>query len=666
MPELKIPPGLTTEPMSLSLSAQDLNIPSNLRVFENMDQETGAPKQVRAVVSAYKKPQDKLNVLKEYYPDAIPFENDNFIFTNPTTERPTLFNPRGMDLGDVADFGRVGANILGYTAAAIPAATVSSPTIAGIPLAVAGAGATGAVAAGEAYDAALRGILGRGVEDTRTASEYGKSLVIEGGIEAVAPMAINKLFTGGKELLKKAFTNENSQKIIKASDNLEIDNLPFGVIGGKGLAKTDQALMSSPGGGNIQNLYDEGMRKLSGAVDDLTVTGQNLSKQGAGDLILNAAKKYEIDFFARSDALYKQLAKQIDPNAVFDLTKLQRVLRSNKFKFDDPKIQAELGDNTIAALSKLLDGGAKKLSYKDIAALRTNFGQQLNGTYIVGTSPSHASIKKIYGALTEDLFRAASQSGPEAFRLATVANNFYKNGTKILDDQIKPLVTQGGKKPLSSEKIYDRMITQLTKEGSRGNQTANVIFNPKLNNADQLKILGEKQFYDLTRTPRNSDFALGPTVSKLNQLRTGTGDLPVTLKALGPRVDDIETVSKGFKNAGRYANFSNTGNALNRSIMMSAIGGGSGYAASGGDIGTTAASVGGAVAAPFLLSNMLSNPASRRLIKNAATNPGGTMNPNMAMLLGAAPGESLSRNMMDDQYRQAPVLSEEQVRMLGN
>ena len=666
MPELKIPPGLTTEPMSLSLSAQDLNIPSNLRVFENMDQETGAPKQVRAVVSAYKKPQDKLNVLKEYYPDAIPFENDNFIFTNPTTERPTLFNPRGMDLGDVADFGRVGANILGYTAAAIPAATVSSPTIAGIPLAVAGAGATGAVAAGEAYDAALRGILGRGVEDTRTASEYGKSLVIEGGIEAVAPMAINKLFTGGKELLKKAFTNENSQKIIKASDNLEIDNLPFGVIGGKGLAKTDQALMSSPGGGNIQNLYDEGMRKLSGAVDDLTVTGQNLSKQGAGDLILNAAKKYEIDFFARSDALYKQLAKQIDPNAVFDLTKLQRVLRSNKFKFDDPKIQAELGDNTIAALSKLLDGGAKKLSYKDIAALRTNFGQQLNGTYIVGTSPSHASIKKIYGALTEDLFRAASQSGPEAFRLATVANNFYKNGTKILDDQIKPLVTQGGKKPLSSEKIYDRMITQLTKEGSRGNQTANVIFNPKLNNADQLKILGEKQFYDLTRTPRNSDFALGPTVSKLNQLRTGTGDLPVTLKALGPRVDDIETVSKGFKNAGRYANFSNTGNALNRSIMMSAIGGGSGYAASGGDIGTTAASVGGAVAAPFLLSNMLSNPASRRLIKNAATNPGGTMNPNMAMLLGAAPGESLSRNMMDDQYRQAPVLSEEQVHMLGN
>ena len=666
MPELKIPPGLTTEPMSLSLSAQDLNIPSNLQVFENMDQETGAPKQVRAVVSAYKKPQDKLNVLKEYYPDAIPFENDNFIFTNPTTERPTLFNPRGMDLGDVADFGRVGANILGYTAAAIPAATVSSPTIAGIPLAVAGAGATGSVAAGEAYDAALRGLLGRGTEDTRTASEYGTSLAIEGGIEAVLPMGLNKIFQGGKGLLNKALTNENSEQIIKSADNLGIDNVPLGVTGGKNLAKTDQALMSSPGGGNIQNLYDEGMRKLSGAIDELTNVGQNLSRSQAGELIVNAAKKYEIDFFARSDALYKQLAKQIDPNAVFDLTKLQRVLRSNKFKFDDPKIQASLGDNTIAALSKLLDGGAKKLSYKDIAALRTNFGQQLNGTYIVGTSPSHASIKKIYGALTEDLFRAASQSGPEAFRLATVANNFYKNGTKILDDQIKPLVTQGGKKTLAPEKIYDRMITQLTNAPSRGNQTANVIFNPRLNNADQLKILGEKQFYDLTRTPRNSDFALGPTVSKLNQLRTGTGDLPVTLKALGPRVDDIETVSKGFKNAGRYANFSNTGNSLNTNIMMSALGGGGGYALSGGDIGTTAASIGGAVAAPLLISNILSNPVTRNALKNAALNPSGTLSPNMAMLLSSLPGESLTNSIMDSEYKKPPVLSEEQVRMLGN
>jgi uncharacterized protein YneF (UPF0154 family) len=250
--------------------------------------------------------------------------------------------------------------------------------------------------------------------------------------------------------------------------------------------------------------------------------------------------------------------------------------------------------------------------------------------------------------------------------LATVANNFYKNGTKILDDQIKPLVTQGGKKPLSSEKIYDRMITQLTKEGSRGNQTANVIFNPKLNNADQLKILGEKQFYDLTRTPRNSDFALGPTVSKLNQLRTGTGDLPVTLKALGPRVDDIETVSKGFKNAGRYANFSNTGNAMNTNFMIGALGGGGGYALSGGDIGTTASSIGGAVAAPFLISNILSNPVTRNALKNAALNPSGTLSPNMAMLLSSLPGESLTNSIMDSEYKKPPVLSEEQVRMLGN
>ena len=47
--------------------------------FSNVDTKTGAPAALRAMMAAYKKPEDKLKLLQKYYPDAQPAGDDNFV-----------------------------------------------------------------------------------------------------------------------------------------------------------------------------------------------------------------------------------------------------------------------------------------------------------------------------------------------------------------------------------------------------------------------------------------------------------------------------------------------------------------------------------------------------------------------------------------------------------
>lgn len=60
---------------------------------------------MRAIVGSAA-PQDRLANIQRYYPDAIPYGDDNFIYTEPETGRITLYNPEGLDLGDVASVAK--------------------------------------------------------------------------------------------------------------------------------------------------------------------------------------------------------------------------------------------------------------------------------------------------------------------------------------------------------------------------------------------------------------------------------------------------------------------------------------------------------------------------------------------------------------------------------
>jgi hypothetical protein len=79
--------------------------------FTAIDTSSGAPKKVRAIVGNFDDPTRRLEAIKQYFPDAVstagtPMGEDNFIYTNPDTGQKTLYNPKGLDMGDYVSVGR--------------------------------------------------------------------------------------------------------------------------------------------------------------------------------------------------------------------------------------------------------------------------------------------------------------------------------------------------------------------------------------------------------------------------------------------------------------------------------------------------------------------------------------------------------------------------------
>ena len=644
-----LPKGATTTPP----------LPSGSLSFDNLDNKTGAPKKIRAVVSAYKKPEDKLKLIKKYYPDAIPFSSSNYVFTNPKTKQPTLFNPGGFDLGDVFEYGRIGAELIGGGLGAAAGGLTTSPTVVGVPVGVAAGGAGGSVVAGEIYDNALRFFFGQGAEDTRTLSEYAGDVALQGTIEGLTPFPIQKgaeVFRAGAN---KVFNDPIAKSVYKSAENLGMKDLPLGVTTGPKVAKTENALASTVGGSKIVQSYNDALNQLDNAITDLTSTGSNLSQQAAGDLILNAALKFEEDFLTRSDFLYNTLNKKIPRRKVFNLNNTQKVLKANQNRFSNKGLTELFGKNLSDRLSVYFQG-EPKLTYRDLASLRSTIGRQLKGSFVVGTSPDLDDLKKLYAALSDDMFQVAESIGGDVAVTAKLANDYYKKGSDVINKQIRPITTQAGKDILPSEKIYNKLETNLKTEPSKANEFLGNVFNKSLANENQLKLLGEKQFYDITRNV-DGGFTAGKTVSNLEKLKKGTGELPISIQALGTKVDDIETLSRGFKGANKSVNFSNTafGNATRdfyTSIGFSAAAGITGGAAFG-DVSTGLSFAAGAYLTPKILATALTNPATKASFKNWATKSGVPIDAKVAVLTSIGLTGPQAQQLIENQYKQESLLT---------
>ena len=121
------------------------SLPAPTPSEKQIEMTTGAPLSVRAAVGSSTTMQDKLATLKKFFPDAQPYDKDNFIYTDPKTGRPTLMNEKnpvffGVPLPTVGDIVGALPEISEFAGAGLGAAA-TSPF--GPPAMVAGAGAGG-------------------------------------------------------------------------------------------------------------------------------------------------------------------------------------------------------------------------------------------------------------------------------------------------------------------------------------------------------------------------------------------------------------------------------------------------------------------------------------------------------------------------------------------
>lgn len=446
-----------------------------------IDTRSGAPSYMRALVGGAPTKEDRLKTLQKFFPDATPDPNDpdNFIFTNPETGTPTLYNPKGPDIGDIASMSREGVQAVGGAVGATvgagaggaaglaggPAAPVTSP-VGAFAGGVAGAGLGGA-AGGEAFDLVAKQA---GMSDSRTAGEHvadtGASVLSNAAGQA-GGMSLQALLSTA---LKIAIRGGGSAAAKNASEKIA-DFAKVGATPTAGQATENRALLNiegvlskAPGaagffGKRAQatiDKIDEFVAKRSQAL----ASGQKLEPEVAGRSVVKGVDAFVQKFKDRSGALFNELDKHIAATdqigASNTVTFLQKA--SAPIAGAENVSKTKLLDNpVIRDVAKALEADAAAnggtIPYAALKEIRSRIGQRLASPSLVDDIP-RGELKQLYGAVSEDLKAAAKAAGPDAEKAFNRANDFYKAGIQRIDDVLQPLVDKG-----VPEKVFKSLET---------------------------------------------------------------------------------------------------------------------------------------------------------------------------------------------------------------
>jgi len=439
-----------------AILAQSPNALQNVQQGRVSDE--GADLVTRAVVGSSRGPEDKLASMRQRYPEAIPYGEDNYLFYDRENQAPTLYNPKGFDAGDVAEYGRTAAEITGGVLAGIG----SSPTglLATVPA------AAGATASGVLYDVGMQQL---GKMDNRDIGQYAADTAIEFGMNTI-PWERALGFT--RNLINPALHNlmsNSNKRIAEVARKYDIEPT-VGVIGNRmlgALDATSQKIYTAMGSWEKQaNKMMEGVAdvldtfhgKLTGRYDDLG-RGVRSTPEVAGKNMLEQAQKYQANFIDTSELLYEELGTFVGKGARIQGANFNTFLESNVERFvDDPEIAKLL---TAPLIKSLYEKRSADYGYETLARLRTLIGSKIKDRDTIGDLTSK-ELNELYGALSDDMFAGAAQINPVAGDLARKANDHYRAGRQIISDFIEPTMMRNGQWATSMD-AYNS-VTKLSQD----------------------------------------------------------------------------------------------------------------------------------------------------------------------------------------------------------
>jgi len=433
---------------------------------EFIDQDTGAPAFVRAQVGGGPA-QDRLANIQRYYPDAAPYGDDNFIYTNPDTGKLTLYNPPGMDFGDVASVAReafvaTGAGLgasFGFAGGLTsgPGAIVASPTMAAL-----GAGG-GAAVGGELFDTYSNIVLGR--VDTRS--------VFDRSVDAGTEFFLSASGQRGGELLaegaKRAFGGggRKAMLLVEKFRSLRIEPTAGAVSSSNTVATLEKALEASPFSGDIiQKHARRVLKEITQAADSLVAkfgTAVSAAEMGAG--IRTAVKNAAGRFSAAQNAAYKRAFDLIGDDApvALDAVRALRERLEARLRAAPRSLAGSLGTAINTLKMYELDHAAGKMTFSALRDIRSTLGKNLDEPLLSGSTGSqNATMRLVYGALTEDMSAVAKYAGPKAQRALAVADRYTRAWMKTAGE----LLDKIGKFD-TDEQAYRYAMSRLGDGGTR-------------------------------------------------------------------------------------------------------------------------------------------------------------------------------------------------------
>ena len=632
---------------------------------ENIDSESGAPISVSMVVgpSGELSDDERLKTLRNYYPDAVPYGEDNFIFIDPDSGKFTLYNAPGLDFRDVSEYTKTGVEIvaggLGAAAGFVsglatgPGAVVSSPT-----LAVVGAG-IGTEVGARLFDASMGIFSGRERAPKPLIEEFTETGVRVGLAstgQAVGPL----IAAGGKRVLTGG--RKAASDLIAKFESLGIEPVAA-AVGRKGMlgrmgAGFEQMATAGP---ILQKQAERVVVQLDSALQSISSRmGQIRTVNEAGAALkktVDAAEKRIRDGFSKK---YDDVFEEIGADTIVtEMTSVNAALQPVLRQLAELPADAQPTGQLLAlvkkydALSKFAETG--NMTFQQLRDLRTQL-RLIRSKKISGTQGDYdRMVDDIYKGITDDLAIAANSVNPKLgakLKAIDTERAIFADTAQKTFDKIRSFD--------ADNQAFDHLLTSakgMGKEGVKALQRLRENFTP-----EEWGDVASSALYNLGRERAGAqvgeaaEFSVATFMTRLSEIKKNG---PEAFEALfggtqfaGVSEDLMKLVDVvgALKEVKRYTAFSNSPGAINQMIFWQALSSaGTGLAA--GDVLGAAAAIGGTVLAPAGAAKLMTNPAVIKWLSTPASQISKDVSAHVARLVAIGQAEPEIQEELRQYYK---------------
>jgi len=588
----------------------------------------GAPVGVRAAVGAASNPIDRLKTLQQFYPDAEPYGDENFAYTDPGTNRRRLYNEQNAKIlgipvptaGDIASIGPEISEAIGAgmgAAVGVPGAPFGGPIL--------GAGAGGALAR-QLYQYAAGKSLGTTESQSDLAQMMGTTGSVAsnmagqgfGGLlekyglpafQASSRYVGGKLGDAGREIYAAANRLGIPLTASVATRNPTIEAIESGLsqmpFGRGPVVDRAEAMVAG-----LQSKASELASRFSGGKPVLSEAGE------VGGFLREKAGEASTRFLRQREQLDDQFTNLIGRDTAIPIDNLINLKRQWMTQIAKaPRTESANYGKAMEILDRVIQDSGKSgyVPLDVLRKLRTGLFADIHNpqaTTAGWTDSATRNAGKILDAVRSDIYDAAKDFGPDALYKLRLHDRYtrFNNAVNL------PMLAQIERKDLD-ERILG-YVMEGTKEGA--GRLAALKRNLK---ADEWDTVAGSVFQRLG-TPLNMNMegvALGETVDQFSPARfitnwsTLSDAAKKTLfagtryKELEPYLNDIVKVAQGVKSSQKARNFSNTsGNTQTIAVILGLTGFGTGYSPEQGfDFGSSILPTAGAAISSRTMSKLL-------------------------------------------------------------
>jgi len=659
------------------------SLPAPTPSEKQIEMTTGAPLSVRAAVGSSTTMQDKLATLKKFFPDAQPYDKDNFIYTDPKTGRPTLMNEKnpvlfGVPLPTMGDIAGALPEISEFVGAGTGAAAMSPF---GPPAMVAGAGAGGA---------AFKKLYEMGMQ------YGGPSVETRGGTEQAAGVTkdilINALGQRGGQLAEKYLPQLLTpiqqqlmglrQGIPQAASRLGI-KLPAGVATqSPAVQRLEAGLAQTPGGAQViapkyELMQDQMGTAARNIAEDIsraskTPTPQIFAEKGGlGKFLQEGSQAAGKRFEERREQIDDIVANAVGSQNRFPATNTAQLVAQLQAEIaKSPQTLGPIYQPVIDRALRVVSDAQSGFGGVPFAALRkerTSIGKDLARPDISGLSDT-SNFARLYDALRKDIVAAANQSGDIASRAIKLHDRYVRFNREVNLPALQKIVDQN----LDVNAVNFAMAG--TKDGMGRLQLLMRNFRPEERDTLAASVwqqlgnakAGMKEGADVGAD--SYEFSANTFLTNWNNLSDSAKRVLFSgerYRNIIPSINDLVKVTTGAREAGKAVNTSNTGGAQ---MVTSALLGAGGLVGGGVGGDMTQALVGGlsALSGLVLTSNtaakLLESPRFIRWVSDTSklvSNNPNTLTTQIAKLSAIATAEPGMSDAIEAYYKQIKPIAAE-------